>query len=112
MLNDKSVLASAFNLAKKVLNDHENDASRVEQLTQQVLSRSPSPYESEILLGELLRLREHYDTEAVEAEKLVQQHAETTATYVALPEVQPGELAAWTLVASTLLNLDEAQTRE
>ena len=112
LLNDKSVLASAFNLAKKVLNDHENDASRVEQLTQQVLSRSPSPYESEILLGELLRLREHYDTEAVEAEKLVQQHAETTATYVALPEVQPGELAAWTLVASTLLNLDEAQTRE
>ena len=56
--------------------------------------------------------KEEEKVEAVEAEKLVQQHAETTATYVALPKVQPGELAAWTLVASTLLNLDEAQTRE
>jgi hypothetical protein len=112
LLNDKSVLASAFNLAKKVLAAPENDTSRMAQLVQQILSRSPSPHESEILLEELHRLREYYDAETSEAEKLVQQYAEVTAAYAAQPKVESGELAAWTLVASTLLNLDEAQTRE
>jgi hypothetical protein len=112
LLNDKSVLASAFNLAKTALTKPENDASRIVWLTQKILSRSPSAPETQVLNQQLQRLREYYDSEAVEAENLIQQYSEITAAYAALPEVPPSELVAWTLVASTLLNLDEAQTRE
>jgi hypothetical protein len=72
--------------------------------TRRVLGRAPTPKELKVLSAALARYEQVYQSDSEKAEQLL---ASTGAPGRGDP-VQ----VAWTLVASTLLNLDEAVTRQ
>lgn len=112
LLNDKSVLASSYHLAKLTLNRPSDDSDRIRWLCRQILSRTPTDREVAVVKGELQGLRTYYQNEVLEAENLLVPLEPLTVGGAPRPDVPASELAAWLLTASTLLNLDEAQTRE
>ena len=71
-----------------------------------VLARSPTSAEVEVVTAELEAHRARYVKAPADATKLI-------AAGESKPKagLKPEELAAYTLVASTLLNLDETLTR-
>jgi len=107
LLNDRVFVEAAVALAARVLAEHPgDDATRLEAAMRIVLSRSPSPRELETLGGLLADLRAHYAADAGAARALIGPKAP------AVQDVPPSELAAWTMLASTVLNLDEAISRQ
>jgi len=68
-----------------------------------ILSRQLSPREKNLLTGELAKLLAHYQANPKEARELVQVGESKPAA-----DLPPVELAAWTLMANTLFNLDES----
>ena len=70
-------------------------------------ARPPSADEAGILLGSLRRYRDRYETNPEDADRYLATGEHRSSAAVAAPE-----LAAYTAVASMLLNLDETITRE
>lgn len=70
-------------------------------------ARQPSADEAGILLGSLRRYRDRYETDPEDADRYLAIGEHRSNAAVAAPE-----LAAYTAVASMLLNLDETITRE
>ena len=107
LLNDTSFVEAARILAASLCNASADPAARIDQLFVRVLSRKPSTHEAGILLDAASR---HAATFAA--------HPDATARLLKAGDAQapsavpPHELAAWTLVASTVLNLDEALSKE
>jgi hypothetical protein len=90
-----------------VLAEHPgDDSARLDAAMRIVVSRSPSPRELETLGALLADMRTHYTADAAAAQALIGPKAP------AVKDVPPPELAAWTVVASTVLNLDEAISRQ
>ncbi len=104
LLNDTTMFEASRHLALRAIQDMpENE--RVEGLVNRVLSRAPSEEETALLERELARNREYYHKHPSEATQYVNQTwLETT--------VPATELASYTLLASMVLNLDEAMTHE
>ena len=75
-------------------------------LFREATSRSPSPAETRVLLELAQRRLEHYRKDPASAARLIAVGASKPAN------VEASELAAWTTVASTILNLDETITKE
>jgi mono/diheme cytochrome c family protein len=107
LLNDHAFVEAAVALAARVLAEHPgDDAARLDAAMRIVVSRSPSPRELETLGALLADMRTHYTADAAAAQALIGPKAP------AVKDVPPPELAAWTVVASTVLNLDEAISRQ
>ena len=70
-------------------------------------ARQPSASEAGILLGSLRRYRDRYETNPEDADRYL-----ATGEHRSRVAVAASELAAYTAVASMLLNLDETITRE
>ena len=68
---------------------------------------APKPEESAIALRGLERHRQRFLAEPESANQLL-----AVGESPVHPELKPAEHAAWTLVCSTVLNLDEAVTKE
>lgn len=102
LLNDRTILEASRELARK-MQPMKHDAERIDWLCQRVLSRRPSSEEMEVLQREWRRARGHYE-----------QAPEEAAKYLSASASQPSlaDLAAGTLVAALVLNLDEAITHE
>ncbi len=94
LLNDETMMEASRALAKRMLAAKTED--RLPLLYQSVLTRPATPKEQSVLQRELDRALAHYRTHPEDARKL-----QTTP-----------ELAAHTLIASMVLNLDEAITHE
>jgi hypothetical protein len=94
LLNDETMMEASRALAKRMLAAKTED--RLSLLYQAVLTRPATPKELSVLQRELDRALAHYRAHPEDARKL-----QTTP-----------ELAAHTLVASLVLNLDEAITHE
>lgn len=110
LLNDANFLVAARALAERAIRSSPNDTDRITVLTQRVLSRAPTEAEMAVLQRELQTARDHYQKHPVEAKQYLD-------ALPALPEtdaapVAETELAALTLIASLVLNLDEAQQHE
>ncbi|MCX7412102.1 MAG: PSD1 and planctomycete cytochrome C domain-containing protein [Planctomycetia bacterium] len=107
LMNDTQHIEAARALAARMLAEAAgDDASRIEWLVRTVLARRPEPEEAAVVMETLATHRVRYAADAESAKKLIA-HGETKP-----PEsADPGELAAWTLVANMLLNLDETLTR-
>ncbi|NDD65476.1 MAG: hypothetical protein EBZ36_16105, partial [Acidobacteria bacterium] len=71
------------------------------------LGRRPAAAELRVLRELLRRQQEHYRRDRAAAAALL-----GVGEFKADPSIDPTELAAWTMVASTVLNLDEAITKE
>jgi mono/diheme cytochrome c family protein len=102
-LNDIQLVEAARVLAERVLKQKSTDPERFDFLYRVVLARSPKPTELSILTSALTDFRTTFGKSPDDAKKLV-----AYGERVADPALAAPELAAWTLIASNTLNLDES----
>jgi hypothetical protein len=93
------MMEAAQALAKQALATPGDSQTRLNLLVSRILSRSATQGEITVLQRELKRALQHYQTRPADAAKYLGQ------------KTSP-DLAAYTLVASLVLNLDEAITHE
>jgi hypothetical protein len=107
LLNDPTYVEAARVLAQRAIQEAGGDpAARVRFLFRQATARAPAERETRVLLELAQRRLEHYRKQPELARKLITAGASPAAN------MNPVELAAWTMVASTILNLDETITKE
>ncbi|MEY3609416.1 MAG: hypothetical protein RLZZ447_2204 [Verrucomicrobiota bacterium] len=107
LLNDEGYVEAARALAARVLVPSGlPDAARCTELFRLVLARPPAPEELAVLQGLLTRQQQRYRDDPAAARRLTAVGATPAGR-----KLDPAELAAWTTVAQTVLNLDEALTR-
>jgi hypothetical protein len=106
-LNDVVVIEASQSLARKITNGLPTDDARLTEAFQICLSRQPTAEERRALLDYLQLQRERLSAGEIDA-----------ATVAGLTEREAkkrdgiDDLAAWTLIARVLLNLDETITKE
>ncbi|MFM8578299.1 MAG: DUF1553 domain-containing protein, partial [Planctomycetaceae bacterium] len=107
LMNDIQHVEAARALASRALGEGgADDASRVAWLFEATLARQPEPGEAGIVIESLAAHRSRYSGDTEAAKTLVAHGASKPPAHLS-----PEELAAWTLVANALLNLDETLTR-
>jgi hypothetical protein len=103
LMNDVQHVEAARNLAQRILNNGgADDNARIRWAWRAVTARQPDAAEAKIIANVLAGHRERFAKDTEAATKLIA-FGESKAD----PNLQPVELAAWTLVANLLLNLDE-----
>jgi len=107
LLNDPAYVEAARVLAQRVLREESDPAKRLTKAFVLVTARDPTPRELAVLTASLHRHLARFAAAPDEATKLLAVGpSPSDATFSA------GELAAFAAVCSTLLNLDEAVTKE
>ncbi len=99
MMNEQQYLQAAKALATMAQSNINatTDQQRIDWLFQKITIRPPAPSETQEMAGLLADLKLNYENDLDAAEKLVGQRS--------------ASLAAWTVLASTLLNLDEVVSK-
>ena len=102
-LNDPQFVEAARNLAERTLKDGGvADAARIDFMAQRLIARPLRPAERKIVANGLKDLLAHYRASPKEAEALVKVGESKADTTLDKPT-----LAAYTMVANQLMNLDE-----
>ncbi len=107
LMNDPTYVEAARALAQRDLKEAAPDEnSRVRYVFRLATDRDPTPQELGILDKLYQKEAQHYSADKKSADKLL-------AIGESKPDahIQPSELAAWTLVTSAILNLDETITK-
>ncbi len=108
LLNEVTSVEAARQLAARMLKEGgTNPAARIAWAFRTVTARRPSPEELHILTARYAERLTRYRTDADAAKKLI-----THGSSVPDSSLDPAELAAATVTANVLLNLDEVVTRE
>jgi hypothetical protein len=102
-MNDPQFVEASRRLAERALSAGPTFDRRVDNLTESVLSRPLKPAERLIVRRELRDLLAMYKSEPEQAKKLI-----TVGESKPQGQAPAPEFAAWTMVASQILNLDEA----
>ncbi|MDE2713038.1 MAG: PSD1 and planctomycete cytochrome C domain-containing protein [Verrucomicrobiota bacterium] len=103
LMNDVQHVEAARNLAQRILNAaNTDDNARIRWAWRAVTSRQPDATEAQIIANVLASHRSRFEKDTEAAKKLTA-FGESKADL----KLKPVELAAWTLVANLLLNLDE-----
>ena len=84
-----------------------NDSERLAFAYRRATAREPSPKEKDVLLTLLQQLAEDYRRQPDAARELL-----AVGDSPQNPNLDEQELASWTMVTSTILNLDETITKE
>jgi hypothetical protein len=99
---------AARKLAERVMLDAPaTPQGRIEYAFRTALARMPRPGEAQAVLDMLKHFEARYQKDPKAASSLLSE-----GESVVSPRLQPTELAAYTTVASLLLNLDEMVTKE
>ncbi len=106
LLNDPIYVEAARVFAERAVKAATADADRFDWLYRQALSRPVKPAEREVLAELLQKHRAEYQADPKAAEALL-----TVGAKPAAKDIAPAELAAWTSVARTVLNLHAVVTR-
>lgn len=106
LLNDPAFIEAAVALAGRVLREAGDDEERLELAFLSCTGRAPHADEAKVLLELLSTERAHFHDHADAATALTKSQVD-----IGTAECDPLELAAWTVVANVLLNLDETITR-
>ena len=107
LLNNKIFIESARNLAQQALqHGGESDTERIEYIFQTILTRLPTQHEIQILTESLALFQKRYAEHPEEASALI-----SIGESVTIERIDEQQLAALTMVASTIFNLDEAITK-
>ncbi|MDG2380675.1 MAG: DUF1553 domain-containing protein [Pirellulaceae bacterium] len=106
LMNDPQYVEAARELAGRMITVAGSDVERIRYGLLLVASRPPAADEVQVLQQMLVRYREKYEQDPEAAKQLVSVGASNYDKAIAV-----NELAAWTLIASTLLNLDETITK-
>jgi hypothetical protein len=108
LLNDESYLEASRGLAQRMLEKGgSSPAAKIAFGYRILLGRDPSPAESAILQRGVAKRLAHFSAEPKEAAALLKEGELPTD-----PKFKPAEIAAYTVAASTMLNLDETVTKE
>jgi hypothetical protein len=103
LLNDPQYVESARILAEQVLHHDGSTPERTTYAFRRVLSRTPTSTETQHLARLHDTERARFSAERSAAEALL-----ATGERPRDPSLDPVDLAAWTVVTSTIMNLDEA----
>jgi hypothetical protein len=106
LLNDPTFVEAARVLAARIVKETGGDDSRLEYAYHQALSRSPDSAERASFLELLEAERRQYQRDPGAANQLLK-----VGLYPTAEDLDPIEIAAWTSVARTILNLSETVTR-
>lgn len=106
LLNDETFVEAARGLAQRVLCEAASPGSRLERAFRLVLGRAPTASETAILTKAVNREAKRYAANPKAADDLVQ-----VGDLPLDRKHSRAEIAAYTLVASTILNMDEAVTK-
>jgi hypothetical protein len=102
-MNDPQWVEASRALAERLIKQGgKQPEQRIQYLSELVLSHDPSPQMASVLQQSLNQMEKHYATDPVAAHDLVAVGEKPRDA--AIP---PPELAAWTMVVSEVLNLDE-----
>jgi hypothetical protein len=108
LMNETGFVEAARKLAERVLREERgDDGARIGRAFRLVLARAPRESETRKLLAALAEFRALYHGGEAAALRLL-----AVGDSPRDPRLDPRELAAWSALASLLLNLDEAVTRE
>ena len=107
LMNDVTYVEASRVLAQKILSHSHNDEEILLNAFLQLLGRLPSPEETRILLDSKNQYRKKYLQDPKAAEALIS-HGE----WPIQGSIPDAVLASWTMICSTLLNLDETVTKE
>ena len=106
-LNDVTFVEAARALATRLLRDASSPEARLQLAWQRLLARPASPEELRVLLDSLGRYQARFTENPAAVEQLLNTGESPRDRQLPAPE-----LAAYTVVCSTLLNLDETLTKE
>jgi len=108
LLNDPTYVEASRALAERTLRSGgKSDQARIDFAFKLATARTPDAQERTVLLDSLKEFRLSYAKDTGNASKLLS--VGDTKAVLSLP---PRELAAWTTVASMILNLDETVTKQ
>jgi hypothetical protein len=97
-------VSAARGLALRIMRSESEPEKRITLAMQLLLGREASADELKLLRGSLARHEQRFAAAGDGAAKLLAEDA--------APDFTPAEQAAYTLVCATILNLDEAVTRQ
>nr|WP_240893931.1 PSD1 and planctomycete cytochrome C domain-containing protein [Limisphaera ngatamarikiensis] len=107
LMNDVQVVEASRHLGARMWREGgTDDRARLRRGFRLVTGRAPEPEEELVLLENLKRQRARYQNDLESARALL-----AVGESPAPEDIPPGELAAYTLVANLLLNLDEFLTK-
>ena len=107
-MNDPQFLEASRHIANRIMKDGgKTNRDRVEYAYRLVTSRKPKPIVAQILIGAFKEELENYKNDTEAAGKIL-----TVGTTRHDESLNASEHAAWTIVASMILNLDEVITRQ
>jgi hypothetical protein len=102
-MNDVQWVEAARALAERVIREGgPTDEQRINRMSLILLSRVPPPQMAAVLEKSLGEMQRHYAANPKDARALVSIGEKKHDSSIAEPE-----LAAWTMIASEMLNLDE-----
>ncbi|HEY9127870.1 MAG TPA: DUF1553 domain-containing protein [Acidobacteriaceae bacterium] len=106
-MNDVQWVEASRALAERVLHEGGHDPSqRIRRMSEILLAHDPSPKMLAVLEGSLAEMQKHYAGDPAAAHALA--GVGEWRRSAAIPDT---EMAAWTMVASEMLNLDETLTK-
>ena len=106
MLNDETYVEASRALAERMMTEAASPEARVEFGFRLATARLPRPDEVDVLLSMFHQQQAKYKANSHAAERLL-----SVGESPHDPSLDPAAHAAWTTVASTILNLDEAVTK-
>ena len=102
-LNDPQLVEAARFLSERMLKEAPPDFDRrLDYLTLHILARPFDAKERQVCAAAWKDFTAHYHKQTAEAQQLI-----ATGASKPDPKLPPGELAAWTLLANQIMNLDE-----
>ena len=107
LLNNVTFVEAARCLAERMLSQADDPNHRIRWAFRLVTSREPHTDEVKLLTEDLVAFQEQFQNDVESARKLL-----ATGETPFNQELHVPTIAAYTLVANTLLNLDEAMTQK
>jgi hypothetical protein len=109
-MNDPAFVELALGLAKRLMAETDSSAKRIRLGYRLCLGREPDAEELRLLTSLVESQRSEFAVQSAEAESVVA--TSRSLGQATQPASSNTELAAWTMAARVLLNLDETITRE
>ncbi|MBE7498503.1 MAG: DUF1553 domain-containing protein [Verrucomicrobiaceae bacterium] len=106
LMNDVQFFEAARNFAQSVMRSHAGTDARITAIFRSATGRFPNAQEAEIIRQALDKHLAAYNAKPEEAKKAIS-YGESKAD----EKLNPAELAAWTMVANLVMNLDEVVTK-
>jgi hypothetical protein len=103
LMNDPTYVEAARHLAERLLTEAATPEKRIRLAFRLATARQPRPEETAVLLGVFQAQRITFERDRQKAIELL-----SVGESPRIARLDPAEAAAWTVVASLILNLDEA----